>query len=113
VNSKAYNSLSSEYKAIIDAASAKAGAVMIARYDARNPQAIKELVGSGVQLHSFSREIMDASFKAAQETFEELNQKNPNWKKIYPDYASFRRDGNLWFRFCESGFDQFMQRQKL
>ena len=38
---------------------------------------------------------------------------NPTWKKIYDDYANFRRDQNLWFRFTEAGFDNFMQSQKL
>ena len=35
------------------------------------------------------------------------------WKKIYEDYSAFRRDQNLWFRFAEAGFDDFMQAQKL
>jgi TRAP-type mannitol/chloroaromatic compound transport system substrate-binding protein len=45
--------------------------------------------------------------------YEELNNSNPDWKKIYSDYAAFRRDQNLWFRFTEMRFDQFMQSQKL
>ena len=43
----------------------------------------------------------------------ELSAKQPGWKKIYDDYSAFRRDANLWFRFTEAGFDDFMQRQKL
>jgi len=42
-----------------------------------------------------------------------LNATNPAWKKIYDDYITYRRDANLWFRFTESGFDDFMQQQKL
>ena len=57
--------------------------------------------------------FMDAAFKAATEHYAELSAKNANWKKVYEDYASFRRDANLWFRFTESGFDDFMQSQKL
>jgi TRAP-type mannitol/chloroaromatic compound transport system substrate-binding protein len=47
------------------------------------------------------------------EVYAELNASNPAWKKIYDDYAAFRRDANLWFRFTEAGFDDFMQAQKL
>ena len=42
-----------------------------------------------------------------------LSASNPAWKKIYEDFANFRRDQNLWFRFTEAGFDDFMQAQKL
>jgi len=45
--------------------------------------------------------------------YEDLNNKNPDWKKIYADYAKFRADQNLWFRFTEATFDRFMQEQKL
>jgi len=38
---------------------------------------------------------------------------SPVWKKVYDDYAKFRADQNLWFRFTEARFDRFMQSQKL
>ena len=44
--------------------------------------------------------------------YDELNGKNEDWKKIYADYARFRADANLWFRFTEATFDKFMQAQK-
>ena len=44
--------------------------------------------------------------------YSELSATNPAWKKIYEDYSNFRRDANLWFRFTEAGFDDFMQSAK-
>jgi PAS domain-containing protein len=38
---------------------------------------------------------------------------NPAFKKIYDDYSDFRRESNLWFRFTEASFDDFMQSQRL
>lgn len=113
VNKKAYDGLSAEYKAIIESAAAYAHVEMQARYDARNPAALKTLVGQGTKLFRFPKDVMEGSFKAAMEVYAELNNSNPAWKKIYDDYAAFRRDANLWFRFTESGFDDFMQSQKL
>lgn len=113
INDKAYNSLSAEYKAIIDTATAYAHTDMQAKYDGRNPQALKRLVANGAKLFSFPKDVMDASFKAASDVYTELNDTNPAWKKIYADYANFRRDQNLWFRFTERSFDTFMQGQKL
>ncbi len=113
VNTKAWDALTPEYKAIVEACASHAHVVMQASYDAKNPAALKQLVSQGTKLHRFPRDVMDASFKAAMEVYSELNAKNANWKKIYDDYNSFRRDQNLWFRFAEAGFDDFMQAQKL
>ncbi|MBX3605992.1 MAG: TRAP transporter substrate-binding protein DctP [Piscinibacter sp.] len=113
VNTKAYDGLSAEYKAIIEAATAAAHVDMQAKYDARNPAALKQLVAGGTKLFRFPRDMMEAAFKEAMALYSELSGSNPAWKKVYEDYASFRRDQNLWFRFTESGFDDFMQSQKL
>jgi TRAP-type mannitol/chloroaromatic compound transport system substrate-binding protein len=113
VNSKAWDGLSSEYKAIIEAASAYAHVDMQAKYDGKNAAALKQLVAGGAKLFPFPKDLMDSAFKEAMALYAELGDKNPNWKKIYADYSSFRRDANLWFRFTEANFDDFMQRQKL
>ena len=113
VNSKAWESLSPDYKAMIECAAALAHSEMQAKYDAKNPLALKQLVAAGTKLHRMPKPIMEAAFKAAQQLYGELSEKNANWKKIYADYAKFRADQNLWFRFSEMGFDSFMQSQKL
>jgi TRAP-type mannitol/chloroaromatic compound transport system substrate-binding protein len=113
VNTKAYDALTPEYKAVIEAASAVAHIDMQAKYDYRNPAALKQLVGSGTRLFRFPKEVMEAAFKASQEMYAELSAKNQNWKKVYEDYAKVRADQNLWFRFAEAAFDDFMQTQKL
>jgi TRAP-type mannitol/chloroaromatic compound transport system substrate-binding protein len=86
---------------------------MQAKYDARNPGALKQLVGGGTKLRPFPNDVLVAAFKAAEETYAELNEKNEDWKKIYADYSKFRAESNLWFRFTEAKFDSFMQAQKL
>ncbi|HJV67563.1 TRAP transporter substrate-binding protein [Ideonella sp.] len=113
INTKAYDGLSAEYKAIIEAASAMAHIDMQGKYDAKNPAALKQLVAAGTKLVRFPKDVMDAAFKEAMALYSELSGKNPNWKKVYEDFANFRRDQNLWFRFAEAGFDDFMQQQKL
>jgi TRAP-type mannitol/chloroaromatic compound transport system substrate-binding protein len=113
VNDKAYNALSAENKAIVEAAAAVAHTEMQARYDAKNPTALKQLVGAGTKLRPFSNDVMALAFKEAMALYEELNAKNEDWKKIYSDYSKFRADSNLWFRFTEAKFDSFMQSQKL
>ena len=113
INSKAWESLTPEYKAIVEAASAFAHVDMQAKYDARNPVALKQLVAAGTKLVQFPKPLMDEAFKQSMELYDELSAKNPAWKKVYADYANFRRDQHLWFRFTESTFDRYMQSVKL
>jgi len=113
INQKAYDALSAENKAIVESAASEAHIAMQARYDARNPAALKQLVAAGAKLRAFSNDILADAFKHSMDVYEELNAKNEDWKKIYADYAKFRADQNLWFRFTEATFDRFMQAQKL
>ena len=113
INQKAFDALSPENKAIVESAAAFAHTDMQAKYDARNPMALKQLVGAGTKLRPFPNDVMALAFKSAQSLYSELSTKNPEWKKIYTDYAKFRADSNLWFRFTEARFDSFMQAQTL
>ena len=113
VNTKAYEGLSAEYKAVIECAAAVAHIEMQAKYDAKNPAALRQLVAGGTKLFRFPKDVLDAAFKESMALYSELSAKNPNWKKVYEDYAKFRSEQNLWFRFAEAGFDDFMQQQKL
>lgn len=113
LNDKAFNGLSDEYKAIVRSAAHDAHVTTQAKYDARNPGALKQLVAAKAKVLPFPQQVMDASFKAAMELYAELDAKNPDWKKIYSDYRNFQRDQLLWFRFAEARFDSFMMAQKL
>ncbi len=113
VNQKALASLTPEQRGMIQAASNEAHVVTQARYDARNPGALKQLVAAKAKVLPFPQTVMDASFKATMELYAELDKSNPEWKKIYADYRNFQRDQILWFRFAESRFDNYMASQKL
>ncbi|HUG24352.1 TRAP transporter substrate-binding protein [Piscinibacter sp.] len=113
INNKAYEGLSAEYKTVVECAAAYAHTEMQAKYDARNPAALRQLVAGGTKLFRFPKDVLDAAFKESMALYGELSAKNPGWKKIYEDYSRFRTDQNLWFRFAEAGFDDFMQQQKL
>ena len=113
VNNKAFDALSAENKAILESACAYAHVEMQAKYDAKNPTALKQLVGSKTKVLPFPKDVLDLAFKESMALYEELRGTNPNWKKVYDDMAVFRRDQNLWFRFTEAKFDSYMQLQKL
>ena len=113
INDKAFNALSAENKAIVSAAASDAHVTMQARYDARNPAALKRIAASGVKVLPFPKVVMDAAFKESMALYSEISATNPRWKKVYDDYSAFRKDANLWFRFTEASFDRYMQSAKL
>ncbi|MBW8469652.1 MAG: TRAP transporter substrate-binding protein [Thiobacillus sp.] len=113
INKTAFNALSKENQAIVEAAAAYAHTEMQARYDARNPAALKRLVAGGAKVLPFPKAVMDLAYKESMALYAELNDTNPAWKKIYTDYSAFRKDQNLWFRFTEAQFDRYMQSAKL
>ncbi|MCS4510621.1 TRAP transporter substrate-binding protein [Xylophilus ampelinus] len=109
VNQKAYDALTPEYKAVVQAAASHAHVDMQAKYDARNPTALKQLVGAKTKVLAFPKPVLDASFKAAMEVYAELDAKNADWKTLYADYRAFQKDQLLWSRFAEARFDSYMQ----
>jgi TRAP-type mannitol/chloroaromatic compound transport system substrate-binding protein len=113
INKKAFDALSPENKAIVQAASAQASVDMLAKYDARNPIALKQLIGAKIKLLPFTKDVLDASYKASQEVYAENNAKSPEWKKIYADFQIFQRDQVAWFRVAEGRFDSYMSSIKL
>ena len=113
VNQKAWDALPADYKAIVTGAASHAHVVMQARYDAKNPDALKRLVAGGARLRPMPRPIMEAAFKASQDLYSELSAKNQNWRRIYEDWSKFRADQVLWFRITEREFDNFMAAQRL
>lgn len=108
VGVKAWEALPKEYQSIFEAACAEAHVEMQARYDARNPTALKRLVAAGVQLRPFPKDMADAAFAAAGELYASIAERNPRWKKIHASYAAFQRDGILWSRFADGAFDNYM-----
>ncbi|MDQ3058493.1 MAG: TRAP transporter substrate-binding protein [Pseudomonadota bacterium] len=113
INTKAYAALTPEFKAIVDAATTVAAHDMTAKYDALNPIALKRLVNAKTQLKPFSKEIMDAGFKASMEVFAAHEAKSPEFKKIHQDMRAFQRDQLLWARFSEFRYDSYLTTLKL
>jgi TRAP-type mannitol/chloroaromatic compound transport system substrate-binding protein len=113
INTKAWEALSAENKAIVEAAAAFAHVDMQAKYDGKNAAALKTLVAGGAKLFPFPKDLMDAAFKESIALYSEISARNPKWKKVYDDYSAFRKEANLWFRFTEARFDSFMQSAKL
>ena len=111
-NLQKWNELPKAYKSLLTAACGYANVDMQAKYDARNPAALRRLVSGGAQLRPFPQEILEASYKASNELYDELSAKNAEWKKVYEPYRAFRSEEYLWFQVAEYTYDNFMIRAR-
>ncbi len=112
INSQKWAELPKEYQAIIQSACADGHTEMCARYDAKNPLALKQLIAAGTQLRPFPKEVMEVCYKAAMEVYAEISAKNPDFKKVYDDYKKFTDEQNSWFRVAEGAYSNFMFSRK-
>jgi TRAP-type mannitol/chloroaromatic compound transport system substrate-binding protein len=112
INSAKWNELPKSYQAILRAASAYANTEMTAKYDARNPAALKRLLASGTQLRAFPQDVLEAAFKGANELYAEISAKNADFKKIYDAATAFRSDFYLYNQIGDFSFDTFMIRSR-
>jgi TRAP-type mannitol/chloroaromatic compound transport system substrate-binding protein len=105
---KEWEKLPKEYQSALEAATYEAHVGMQAEYDARNPAALARLLKGGVKLHTFSKEIMDACYQAANDVMEEEAAKNPKFKKIYEPWKRFRQDQNTWASVAEAPMQNYL-----
>jgi TRAP-type mannitol/chloroaromatic compound transport system substrate-binding protein len=112
VNLQKWNELPKNYQAILKAAAGTINLEQTARYDARNPAALKRLVANGAQLRPFSQSIMEACLKASNEVNAETSAVNPDFKKVWDSIVAFRNDEYLWWQVAEYTYDTFMIRSR-
>jgi TRAP-type mannitol/chloroaromatic compound transport system substrate-binding protein len=112
INLEKWNALPKNYQQILKSASDTAHNWMMSKYDAGNPAALKRLVAGGAQLRPFPQAVMEASYKATTDTYNEVSAKNAEFKKVYDSMVAFRGDQYLWWQVAELGFDSFMVRMR-
>ena len=108
VNIKQWEALPKSFQAALETACAEANIHMVAKYDARNTEALRRLVSAGAQLRQFPRAVMEACLQAANELYVELADRSPEFKTILPAWRKYRDEQYLWFRVAENSFDNFV-----
>jgi TRAP-type mannitol/chloroaromatic compound transport system substrate-binding protein len=108
VNRKEWDKLPKEFQAALEVATFEAHIAMQAMYDARNPAALARLIKNGVKLKTFSKSILDACYKAAQEVIEEESSKNAKFKKVLDPWRRFQQDQNNWYAVAESPVQAYL-----
>jgi TRAP-type mannitol/chloroaromatic compound transport system substrate-binding protein len=107
VNLKSWEALSQAHRDAVDSAAGEQCMRLLAKYDAKNPEALRRLVAGGALLRNFPKSVMDACYKASLEVFDEYSAKSADFKRVYESWARFRDEENLWFRVAEQTLDNY------
>lgn len=107
INLSEWNKLPAIYKEIIQAAAYQANMQMLARYDARNTEALERLLAQGVQLRTYSTEILEAAQTIAFELFDEYAASDADFKAIFAAWKPFRDRLYAWTNLNEGVFERF------
>jgi len=112
VNLDKWNELTPAYQAIVKAAAAQANATMLAKYDYRNPAALRKLIAGGAQLRPYPEDVMAKAYEEANKLYATLSASNADFKSIWEAQTAYRNEANLWNQVAEYTFDTFMIRNR-
>ena len=105
VNASAWAELPAQFKAAFEAAANEQHLLMPAKYDAKNPDALKRLIAGGTELRAFPQPVIESCYKASLETFTELSAKSADFKRVYDHWKAFMNPSNQWFQVAEARLD--------
>ncbi len=107
VNLDEWNKLPQEYQEILKSAAYEANIRMLARYDAKNAEALTRLINSGTELRRYSDDIMQAAEEAAFNLYDEFAAADSEFKSIFEQWKAFRDSVQQWNSLNEGGFAEY------
>ncbi len=112
VNAKAWESLTPDLKAIIEAANYSTSLWMLAEFEARNLDALTKLqTEHHVQVREFPDDVIRELKKLSARVYEEESAKDANFKKIYDAYKAFQTKNDAWNNVSEQAYRKALNLQ--
>ena len=107
VNQEHWKALPEVFRQAFEVATTEANQMMLAQYDVKNPPALLRLMGQGVKLHPFPKDVMLAARRATFELYEAEAKTNPEFAAIYRPWKRFRDTEFQWFKVAEAAYANF------
>ena len=105
MNASWWGTLSKSDQAILQAAAAKENDYMMSEYNAKNGEALADLVtNQGVKLRKFSDEVYDSFGVAAEEVFASVQEHSQLAKDIHTSFANARKDLGAWSKISDQAY---------
>jgi TRAP-type mannitol/chloroaromatic compound transport system substrate-binding protein len=97
-----WNELPATYQEAIRSAAAETMLWTMALYDARNGQALNDLVAAGTELRVFPDEVMEAARAASGLLLDGIASGDEDFARVLEHWRSFRRQVTPWFNLAEA-----------
>ncbi len=105
VNASWWGKLSKSDQHILEAAAAAENDIMMSEYNAKNGEALADLVtNEGVQLRKFDDEIYDSFGMAADEVFATVLEHSELAKRIHTSFVAARKDLGAWSKISDQAY---------
>ncbi|MEZ4658274.1 MAG: hypothetical protein R2911_11935 [Caldilineaceae bacterium] len=110
INLDKWNALPEIYQEIVKTAAFEANMTMLARYDARNNEALED--GRAARnCVDIVTEILTASQTAAFELYDEYSAADSDFDRIFKEWNAFRQRIIAWHNINEGSFTRFIASQ--
>ena len=111
INLDEWKKLPEQYQEALKAAAYETNVRVVARYDARNPVALRRLINDGgVKLRPFPDDLLKAAEEAAFELFDETAAADADFASILKEWLAFRDAIHAWHGLAELGYLQHVGR---
>ena len=111
INLDEWKKLPEQYQEALKAAAYETNVRVMARYDARNPVALRRLINDGgVKLRPFPDDLLKAAEEAAFELFDETAAADADFASILKEWLAFRDAIHAWHGLAELGYLQHVGR---
>ncbi|MEM7353074.1 MAG: TRAP transporter substrate-binding protein [Acidobacteriota bacterium] len=107
VHLDAWAKLPKTYQEIFATAASESATIMQARYDQRNPPALRRLLEQGVEMRPFSDDLMRKARQVSFEMLEEQAAADTTYRNIYNSWKKARSDAYRWFGTAELAYARF------
>ena len=105
INKDAYEALPPDLQAIVTAAARAANQMMLDEFTARNNAALRELVEKhGVQLRQLPDDVMQALYRASEQTMQELVASDPLAARIHASFRAFYEGVRAYHHISEQAY---------
>lgn len=107
INLDEWKKLPLPYQAALETAAYQSNITMLARYDARNSEALERLKKTGTQILPYSQEILAAAEKESFALYDEFAAKDADFKAVYEQWKAFRDRIYTWNGLNEASFSSY------
>lgn len=105
LNTKAYERLPDDLKAVVDTAAAATNIRMLSEFEKANAEALTTLTTTHkVDIRQFSKEILSQLKHLAEETLSEVAASNALAGKVHQDFSAFQKSLSSWSAIGEQAY---------